>query len=405
MGKGGPEFVGGDGPGIKIPKFAPRLPGKMGGLAFAGLVLFVIVVALYFSFLEYIRPNEYGIKEVQIGVNRGIQEEVYEPGLALVLPFGMQTIHQLPRSVQVLEMTQRAAGWIAPEAGNSTYATDAATIQTSDGYFVTVDASVLYRIEDPYLVVKNLGPGEQFLHQGMLPKAEPILKRALGQLTTEEFYNSALRVEKADEARDLLNAEMKQWGISVLEVLVRYFKYSDEIQFNIEKKKLQDQLVFLNQSEFKKATERKALNEVIANGEAAVNLAMQAGANYEIEKRAEQEEKVRTIEAQADLLVELAKAESTRLKNEAMEVVGADRKVAMTMAEVLSGLEVIIMPSGGENSMNPLDLDNVLDTFGVEEFLTPLAETAPRPAQPRPSFSTTTSTQQPTPVVNEEAVQ
>ena len=38
------------------------------------------------SFLKYVEPNEYGIKQVKIGVNRGIHEEIYGPGLHFILP-------------------------------------------------------------------------------------------------------------------------------------------------------------------------------------------------------------------------------------------------------------------------------------------------------------------------------
>ena len=64
--------------------------------------------------------------------------------------------------------------------------------------------SILYRIVDPYVVFTKLGPGRLFESNGIVPKAEPLLKQALGELTTEEFYNSPLRTSKVDLARETI---------------------------------------------------------------------------------------------------------------------------------------------------------------------------------------------------------
>ncbi len=76
----------------------------------------------------------------------------------------------------------------------------AAHIQTSDGFFVDVDVSILYHIADPYKVFTIIGPGNLFEDNGIIPKTEPALKETLGELTTEQFYNSLLRSEKAEAA-------------------------------------------------------------------------------------------------------------------------------------------------------------------------------------------------------------
>ena len=173
-------------------------------------------------------------------MTRGVQKEVYTAGLNLVIP-GMQQMHRLPRDVQVLELTDYPR-----TAADSARKDRVAHIQTSDGFFVDVDVSILYRIEDPYLVFTKIGPGRLFEDNGIIPKAEPALKETLGKLTTEDLYKSFMRVKKAQEARDRLNEELIPKGIRVEHVLVRYFRYSPEIQKNIEEKKLQDQLVFTN---------------------------------------------------------------------------------------------------------------------------------------------------------------
>lgn len=367
MAKDGPEFVGGRGGGARMPK-PPSLSGKLQGLVSLGLVLAVVISALYVLFLDYVRPYEYGIKEVRIGVNKGIREAVYEPGFVMVVPY-MQRLHRLPAQTQVLELTQVAGNAHTAARADTVHYDEPAKIQTSDGFYVDVDVSILYHIEDAYKVVTKLGPGEQYLYQGILPKAEPILKDALGVLTTEEFYNSPLRVERVEEAKTQLNSELQPIGLRVDQVLVRYFKYSDAIQENIEEKKLQDQLVFTNQSKRKAAEQEQLLNRITTTGEMNVKITLEEGDAYKVRREAEMDLYVRTKEAEANLLVELAEAQRTDLKNQALQVLGADRKVALEMAEVLSGLEAIVVPTGGAESFNPLALDASLEMFGVREYI------------------------------------
>ena len=228
-----------------------------------GLAVILLVSSVFF--LEYIRPNEFGIKIVRVGINRGVQSKIYQAGLHLVLPFGLQEMSRLPKDIRILELTN-----FPEKAAKASRHEKAAHIQTSDGFFVDVDVSILYRIEDPYKVFTTIGPGKLYEINGIIPKAEPVLKATLGELTTEEFYNSPLRVAKAKAAKEMLNKELNPKGLKVDNVLVRYFTYSTEIQKNIEEKKLKDQLVFKNQAEARAAIEEATLKKIEQEGKAIV---------------------------------------------------------------------------------------------------------------------------------------
>ena len=329
-----------------------------------GRLIVVILIALLFVtkyYLVYVQPNEFGIKIVRIGTNKGVQKDIYPPGYNLVVP-GFQEMITIPRDVQVLELTN-----FPSTASNEARTERAAHIQTSDGFYVSVDVSIVYKIADPYLVVTTIGPGRLFEDNGIIPKAEPVLKATLGELTTEEFFNSPLRVNKTEQAKALLNAELLTKGIKVEQVLVRYFKYSDEIQRNIEQKKLKDQLVFKNQAEGRAAREEAILKRIVQEGKATVMVEMEGGTAYVTKRNAERDQYVRTKNAEADLLVKLAEAERVRLKNEALQGMGSERMVGLRMAEVYKGLDTIILPSDGAAGINPLDLNRTLELFEVRQ--------------------------------------
>ncbi|MGE5308198.1 MAG: SPFH domain-containing protein [Deltaproteobacteria bacterium] len=327
-----------------------------------GFLPLIIILIFVSTFLIYIKPNEYGIRQVNIGANPGVQPKVYETGLHLIMPFGFQVMHRFPRDLQVFELTN-----YSESSSRVARKEKAAHIQTSDGFFVDVDVSILYRIVDPYKVITTLGPGRLFEDNGLIPKAEPKLKEALGEMTTEEFYNSPLRAKKALLAQQLLNQELNPKGIEVEQVLVRYFVYSDELQRNIEEKKLKDQMVFTNQSKARAATEEALVKKARQEGEANVRVKLEEGKAYVMKKNAEKDLYARTKRAEADLMVNLAEAKKTELANQAYQQRGADKLVGLKMADVYKGLDVIILPSGGDKGINPLDLDSTLGVFGVNQ--------------------------------------
>jgi regulator of protease activity HflC (stomatin/prohibitin superfamily) len=375
----GPEFVGYGKQHSALPQ-VPRAVIAAIGL----LVLMAFTLALFSSLIVYVRPNEFGIKEVKVGASRGIHNKTYDPGYWFLKPFGLEKMHRLPRHVQVYEMssTEKAVR----QSPSHSYGR-AANIQTSDGFFVDVDVTILYRIVDPYKVMTTLGPGMLFFTNGIQPKAEPIFKQAFGELKTEDFYNSPKRTEKAEKAKETLNAEMAPKGIEVDQVLVRYFKYSDEIQKNIEARKLQDQLVYMNEAEAKANTEEATTKKAKQEGEMRVKVELEGGAAYKTEKEADMDLYSRTRKADAQLLVRTAEAQAVDLKNKAMQLAGNERKVAIEMAKVLEGLEVVVVPTGGEHGVNPLDLGSMLTLFGVPtgpqaEAGPPVPLAPPAPAAP-----------------------
>ena len=348
------------------PESSGTKPSKPGRSWFGRLVLLVVVLILLLIpvavlTFKYVEPNQYGIKIKKIGIPRGVQQKVYSPGFHIILPW-MEELHTLPRDIQVLELTKHKGS-----AARGVRRLDAARIQTSDGFYVDVDVSILYHIKDAYKVFTIIGRGKAYEDNGIIPQAEPRLKDAMGDMTTEEFYNSPLRVEKTEVAKDLLNETLRPKGIEVLDVLVRYFSYRDEIQRNIEEKKLKDQLVFKNMSEARAAAEEAKLKKTIREGEASVGIELEGGKAYVTQKRAAKELYVRKKKAEADLLIKLAEAEKLRLRNEALTGLGAERMVGLQMAGAYEGLELVILPSDGPSGINPLDLDKALRLFDVRK--------------------------------------
>ena len=349
-----------------LESMTPMLSGRfVGGVLIPLLLLFILVKLVMFACVTYVGPNQWGIKVVRLPIlgSRGVHNQIYPTGFHVVLkPFSAEQMYLFPKDVQVIDFTGTRE-----EAAQEAVLRRPAHIQTSDGFFVDVDASILYKIVDPYKVFTQLGSGRLFESGGIVPKAEPILKQTLGELTTEQFYDSPLRHAKAEMARDLLNKELNPYGLQIDQVLVRYFRYSEEIQKNIEEKKLKDQLVFKNQAEARAARDEAQLKKMVQEGEATVAIKLQEGRAYITTKDAERDLYARKKRAEADLSIKLADAKKTQLRNEALQGVGSSRMVGLKMAEVYKGLDVIVLPSDGPNGVNPLNLEQALKFLNAKE--------------------------------------
>lgn len=334
-----------------------RIPLLSGGaLKWAALAFFAIAGALlvFVAFTTNVGPEEFAVRQVYMGPKRGIQEKVYGPGLHFVMP-GYERLHAFPRGMQVLEFNDDKVS-----TSLSAQVQPSIRIQTSEGYQVTVDVAILYRVIDPYKVITAVGPGALYESSLMIPRSDKVLRQNLGELNAEQFYQGDLRRAKAQQAREHLADEVSGAGIQVWNVMVRHYTYDQRYQEAIELRKIQDQTVFKNRAEAVEKTREAEKNRVMAAGQANVGVEQERGRSEVRKIEAEADQYYREKVAGGDLLVALAEAEGTRLQNEALQAQGADNLVGLEMAKVLEGAQVIMVPTNGAGAVNPLDLDSLI---------------------------------------------
>ncbi len=346
-----------------IPRVNVPTGRRLRVLWIAGASLLILLLG-YNSCTTYVKPGEAGVKQIKFGMGKGIEPFVYTTGLHYV---GVgETMHRFPLRVQVLELSNSRGERTNDDLEGHRVA-PGVNIQTSEGYTVQVDVTVLYRIADPLKVMTTIGPGRLFEDSAVIPRAQQDLRRALGELDAEDFYRGNKRTVKAHDAQVALEAELKDKGIEVLQVLVRRYSYDQRYQQAIEQRKIQDQTVYKNEAEAKAATANAAKNKIVAEGAASVQVELARG-EAEVKKlEAEADLYRRRKAADGDLLVKLAEAQGTELENQALRGVGSENMVGLRMAEALRGTRVIVLPTDGEGAMNPLDLKTLLKRFDVRE--------------------------------------
>lgn len=337
---------------------APRVristPSRVRRSALVVPAVLIGVTALYFTFTQGVGPDEVAVRQVFLGPGKGIQKGLLGPGLHLVVP-AYEQLHVFPRDMRLLELNDSH-----DEPTESSFTAPAIRIQTSEGYQVTVDVTVAYRIVDPYAVLTSVGPGRLYETSLVAPRADTVLRQTFGKLNAEDFYNGHARREAGLAARSALSEDLADKGIQVWAVMVRDYVYDARYQEAIEQRKLQDQTVFKNQAEAVAARQEAERERVLAEGKARIEVERERGRAEVRRIAADADLYSRKRVAEGDLLVALAEAEGTRLENQALELAGAANLVGLEMARVMEGAAVVVVPTDGADGMNPLDLDSLL---------------------------------------------
>jgi regulator of protease activity HflC (stomatin/prohibitin superfamily) len=345
---------------LKLPTAGFLRGGRLGTLIGVVAVLGMIGVGLV-SVAQKVGPDQFAVRQVYFGPSKGVQQGVYGPGMHLVIP-GYERLHVFPQDLQVLDLNDTELKWVQ---GGGTMPEDylsgpSIRIQTSEGYQVTVDISLLYRVKDPYMVVTKVGPGRIYETKVVARQADQILRQTLGRLDAEDFYSDERRVAATKEAHDLLEADLALWGLEIVAVLIRDYVYDQRYQEAIEQRKIQDQTVFKNKAEAIAATQNAEKDRTLAEGSANIAVEMERG-RAEVRKiAADADLYFRQKVAEGDLRVALAEAEGTRLENAALQSAGASNMVGLEMAKALTGTQVIVVSTTGPGAVNPLDLERLI---------------------------------------------
>jgi regulator of protease activity HflC (stomatin/prohibitin superfamily) len=342
----------------RLRGFLGRLLKKRGFWITAGALLVILIFTK--SCFTYVPPNMVGVRQVYYGSGAGMQKGGYTAGTYFMVP-GYERLHLLPSDMQIVNFTDSKA-----EGSRSSRTAAGIKVQTSDGYNVLLDVTVIYRIVDPYVVLTEAGVGRAFEDRLVVPRADRILRKTLGELNSEEMYRGPKRIEKSRHAEEQLAAELAPLGIEVDAVLVRNYVYDDRYQQVIEARNIKNQTVFLRQAEARAAIEERKRDTIIAQGAAQQQTELSRG-DAEVQKlKAEAELYRRQRSAEGNLKVELAAAQGTQLENAALQGPGSENMVGLKMAETLTGVQVLVLSSDGPQGFNPLDLSSILRKFEVK---------------------------------------
>jgi regulator of protease activity HflC (stomatin/prohibitin superfamily) len=330
------------------------------------VLLAAITVTLAFVFGVSIPPGNVGLRQITfhipLGPKQGFAEEGMEPGLHWNIPF-YSKIHIIPQVIQVIDVNREGVG--------------ALEVQTTDGSSVLVDVSILARFFSytgetelngkkishggPADLVQKLGASSSQWDNTMRRVAIDELRRALGRLSTSEFYNPQKRELAAVEARDNMNQKLGRFGVGIIGAFIRRYSYSeDRIDLAIFAKNLQDQEERLTAAASKLAEAKAKSEQVAAEWDAKIQTLTVEGENDSKVIKSEGDLYQARKVAEGDLVIAQAKAEVDKLKATVLAgTPGAENYVAREMAPLVSSLK-----GGVVTEVDPFDVDKWVKKLG-----------------------------------------
>lgn len=234
-------------------------PSQMLNVSFAIAIVFLLGVGMATMAMGEIQADQVG---VLVNNLTGSFTEVH-PGTTFYNSI-ISDLYVIDRSRQTIMMQDRQEGR-KRSRGDRSDGGDV-KIKTFDGSDVNADIIVTYTVEPAKVIeiLQSSGPEDAYKEKWVRDYARSVTRAVLGELTTEEFYDSTKRDEKATRAEEIINEKLARWGLRVTNVQVQSFRFYKEYEEKIRAKKLADQEVEEQKSKAKAAhevKERKRIEE------------------------------------------------------------------------------------------------------------------------------------------------
>jgi regulator of protease activity HflC (stomatin/prohibitin superfamily) len=345
------------------------------------ILIIVITIGTYFvltATVAHIPVGTVGVRTQEYAIigKKGVIQEDFSPGWHRAI-WPIDSWEYFDSTVQTLEMTRD------PSRGDRR-GRDDVQVQSADGYAVSVDVTLKYRIQPgkAHKLYVDTGSGERY-KTIVRNEAEKTCIAQFGGMKTEDFYNPHVRRKVAQAALTSLQASLNDNYVEVLDLLIRDVQFDPEYERKIQTKKLADQEVEVNKSlqrarEMQGKTdvigaETKRLIKIIQEEKKAELVRMKAEADvtiaaikaesekYATEKKADADVYAAKKDAEGHLLVKQSEAEGERLRNLAMQGVGGEIIVALEAAKNLNLEKVTI--STVDNDL--LDIEGMASKLGA----------------------------------------
>jgi regulator of protease activity HflC (stomatin/prohibitin superfamily) len=358
--------------------------------SFAQFTCVASLIVLSAGCLPYTTDSEQVAVITHKGIigGKGVSNEVQPKGTTRFLVPFLTDWHAFDVSLQNLEMTQALGR-------GDRRGVDDLTFKTIDGNDVSLDIIINYEIiadRAPY-ILQNVATNNEELKDNIVRSlARSIPRDLFGELNTEAFYDATERGEKAEEVKEKLNKMMEPYGVRVMAVSPKDYRFSDEYQQAIEDKKIADQQVEKNQAEAK-AKEEEYLRKVEEEKGEVAKIKAQADGDFERAKiEADAYYDQQKLIAQAIEAEGKAEAEGILKMNEALSGAGGENMVKIAIADAMKGKRIMLIPIGGGGlDVRSTDINALLQLYGIQKVA------QPQSTPPRPQTTTSPVTKPPAP--------
>jgi len=347
-------------------------------ISIIAISLVIIAFIALKNLTVYIPIDCVGVRTQQFGIlgQKGVHEKDYAPGWHRNLgPIDSWVIFN--SSVQTMELSKKRS---QPDS----LVTNAITITTADGGRVTMDITVKFRImkDKAHLLLKKLGAGNTYKNT-VYSDLEKACIDEFSKMKTEDFYNPKYRDTHNQKIMAWLTKSLKENYIELIDVLIRDIEFNPDFERRILETILAEQEAALNQSknalaeatgktQIIQANSKRKVDEIqedlaksctILQAEMELKLAtIKAEAEaYAIEKRSEADKIAVEKKATGELLIAQAEAKGTIMRNQAMQGEGGNTMAALEAAKNITFGKISI----STQTTNILDLEKMTTILGA----------------------------------------
>jgi regulator of protease activity HflC (stomatin/prohibitin superfamily) len=204
-----------------VLKRSPEPGSRFGGIVnTVGIV--IIILGLLLSTIKIIEPGKVGV-QVLFGK---VQDNILESGLHVINPL-----------VEVTTFDTRTQNYTMSAVGNegAKEGDDAIRVLSSDGLEVTIDLSVLYKVDPtkaPY-ILQNIG--EEFVDKIVRPVTRTAIRDNAVNYQAVDLY-SVKRQEFQAKINQTITQNFAKNGLEVQQILVRNISLPASVKASIESK-------------------------------------------------------------------------------------------------------------------------------------------------------------------------
>ncbi len=297
-----------------------------------------------------VRTNLFGIFE-----KKG-EQQVYPPGgVYFVLPV-VNAWNVLPVSQQNLFMNEN------PNEGDRPVPDDV-TFKTKDGNNVHIDVNVMWRV-DPRkagFIVSHVGQSTEEIKERVVRSvARSVIRDVFNEITSEEYYQVAVKNRMADKAKEQLAKELEPYGLIVDMLQVQQHRFDPEYQAAINAQKQAEADVQMLEEQQKNMGVQKQSELEGKRAEWNKRTEDALGEAGQIRNEADGYYQTKSNEAKAIVAAARAEAEATKKEAEAFAKMGGDAYVKMQFAKQIAQKRVTIVPASNVSTMNVNELVDYL---------------------------------------------
>ena len=308
--------------------------------------------------------TEVGVRTSMLGLidKRGTQH-LYAPGGVYVFLPVLNSWDTLSIAQQNLLMSNN------PEEGDRPVPDDI-TFKTKDGNNVYIDVNVMWRIDPqkaPYLISHVGRSVVEIKERVVRPMARAVIRDVFNEITSEEYYQVAVKNRVAGHAKDALATQLATYGLLVDMLQLQQHRFDQEYQsaINAQKQAEADVQTLIEQQKNMEVQKKSELEGKRAQWNRQLEDA--GGEAGRIRNEADGYFQTRTNEAKALIAVAQAEAEGVRKEAQALGKLGGEAYVKMQVAQQLSHKRVTIVPGSNVSTMDVNKLvDYLVGTKGKE---------------------------------------